>query len=228
MLGKGARGGAAARQTRAPLAAKASLNGNLIWNGIVMCFVVWQSEESTPIGRMHDFACERKRAAPAVVTGRRRPVPLLSACRHRRASQRASAPAAQPLSLYERQSMSTRCSGEAPRAAALVPWPLRLGACVHTAMPRVARHTPRLDEHAPPLPSHNLQVVREERSDGAVKLTVTIPGGLVQRRFTEIVDILRRCGAGTHVYGLKPAALFVGPALRSCCLCLPGPNHAPA
>ena len=148
MLGKGARGGAAARQTRAPLAAKASLNGNLIWNGIVMCFVVWQSEESTPIGRMHDFACERKRAAPAVVTGRRRPVPLLSACRHRRASQRASAPAAQPLSLYERQSMSTRCSGEAPRAAALVPWPLRLGACVHTAMPRVALHPPT------PPPSH--------------------------------------------------------------------------
>jgi hypothetical protein len=36
-------------------------------------------------------------------------------------------------------------------------------------------------------------VVREERPDGKVALTVTIPPGLVQRRFTEIVDIMRRC-----------------------------------
>jgi len=47
--------------------------------------------------------------------------------------------------------------------------------------------------HQPTRPSFTAQqVVKEERSDGGIKLTVTVPGGLVQKRFTEIVDIMRR------------------------------------
>ena len=37
-------------------------------------------------------------------------------------------------------------------------------------------------------------MVREDRPDGGVSLTVTVPGPLVQRRFNEMVDILRRWG----------------------------------
>ena len=37
------------------------------------------------------------------------------------------------------------------------------------------------------------KVVKEELGGGGVRLNVTVPGPLVQKRFTEIVDILRRC-----------------------------------
>lgn len=43
-----------------------------------------------------------------------------------------------------------------------------------------------------PLPRPLPQVVREERPDGSARLQVTVPGGLVQRHFTEVVDIMRR------------------------------------
>lgn len=39
---------------------------------------------------------------------------------------------------------------------------------------------------------HEYSVVKEERSDGSARLTVTVPGPLVQKRFAEIVDIMRR------------------------------------
>ena len=39
---------------------------------------------------------------------------------------------------------------------------------------------------------HEYAVTKEERADGSVRLTVTVPGGLVQKRFAEIVDIMRR------------------------------------
>jgi hypothetical protein len=57
------------------------------------------------------------------------------------------------------------------------------------AWPASAPTRPAIGTPPPPAPP---QVVREERGDGTVALTITLPGPLVQKRFTEAVDILRK------------------------------------
>ncbi|GBG00567.1 hypothetical protein Rsub_13295 [Raphidocelis subcapitata] len=62
---------------------------------------------------------------------------------------------------------------------------------------------------------HEYQVVREERPDGGVSLSVTIPGPLVQRRFTEIVDILRRCVMPVHASRALPGSESITTDVRA-------------